>query len=66
MILHANPGQDHNGASHRKNLDTPSLAGSCWSALRHPKRNAENKRLKNSQSAPGRFAALNGALIFEG
>jgi hypothetical protein len=29
MILHANPWQDHNGASHRKNLDTPPLTGSC-------------------------------------
>ena len=27
MILHTNPWQDHNGASHRKNIDTPSLTG---------------------------------------
>jgi hypothetical protein len=27
MILHSNQWQDHNGASHRKNLDTPSLTG---------------------------------------
>lgn len=32
MILHANPWQDHNGASHRKNIDTPSLGGSCKAA----------------------------------
>ena len=29
MILHANPRQDHNGASHRNNLDTPPLTGCC-------------------------------------
>jgi hypothetical protein len=29
MILHSNPWQDHNGASHRKNLDTPPLKGWC-------------------------------------
>jgi hypothetical protein len=27
MILQSNTWQDHNGASHRKNLDTPSLTG---------------------------------------
>jgi hypothetical protein len=27
MILHANPCQDHNGASHRKSFDTPPLKG---------------------------------------
>ena len=27
MILHRNPWQDHNGASHRKNFDTPPLVG---------------------------------------
>ena len=61
MILHSNPWQDHNGASHRKNVDTPSLAGSCRSALRHPRRNAENKRLttaKALQSALRRSTAL--------
>ena len=26
MILHSNPWQSHNGASHRKNLDTPPLS----------------------------------------
>jgi hypothetical protein len=29
MTPHSNPWQDHNGASHRKNLDTPPLKGSC-------------------------------------
>ena len=29
MILHRNVWQDHSGASHRKNLDTPSLVGCC-------------------------------------
>ena len=29
MILHSNPWQDHNGASHRKNVDTPPLVGCC-------------------------------------
>jgi hypothetical protein len=29
MILHANPWQDHNGASHRENFDTPPLTGYC-------------------------------------
>jgi hypothetical protein len=27
MILRSNPCRNHNGASHRKNFDTPSLAG---------------------------------------
>ena len=29
MILHFIPGQSHNGAAHRKNIDTPPLRGSC-------------------------------------
>ena len=29
MIRRQNPWQCHNGASHRKNFDTPPLAGSC-------------------------------------
>ena len=29
MILHPNPWEGHNGASHRRNVDTPSLIGSC-------------------------------------
>ena len=29
MILHQNPWQDHNGATHRRNFDTPPLRGSC-------------------------------------
>jgi hypothetical protein len=29
MILRRNPWQDHSGASHRKNFDTPPLIGSC-------------------------------------
>jgi hypothetical protein len=29
MILHRNPWQDHNGASHRKKIDTPPLTWSC-------------------------------------
>ena len=29
MIRHAHPWQDHNGASHRNNLDTPPLTGCC-------------------------------------
>jgi hypothetical protein len=29
MILHFIPGQRHYGAAHRKNVDTPSLGGSC-------------------------------------
>ena len=29
MIPRLNQWQGHNGASHRKNLDTPSLTGSC-------------------------------------
>jgi hypothetical protein len=35
MILQSNPWQDHNGASHRRNLDTPSLAGSCRCTVVH-------------------------------
>lgn len=29
MSLNQNPWLDHNGASHRKNLDTPPLTGCC-------------------------------------
>jgi len=29
MILKSNPWQSHNGASHRKNIDTPPLTGCC-------------------------------------
>jgi hypothetical protein len=29
MILHSIPPRNHNGASHRKNIDTPSLTGCC-------------------------------------
>jgi hypothetical protein len=29
MILHVNPRQDHDGASHRKKVDTPPLPGCC-------------------------------------
>jgi hypothetical protein len=29
MTLHQNLCQDHNGASHRRNFDTPPLTGSC-------------------------------------
>ena len=29
MILRRNPWRDHNGASHRKNIDTPPLTGCC-------------------------------------
>jgi hypothetical protein len=29
MILLTNPWRDHNGASHRKNIDTPPLLGCC-------------------------------------
>ncbi len=29
LILHFIPGQRHCGAAHRKNVDTPSLGGSC-------------------------------------
>ena len=29
MIPHQNLWQSHNGASHRKNIDTPPLVGSC-------------------------------------
>jgi hypothetical protein len=29
MILHLIPGQNHYGASHRKNVDTPPLTGCC-------------------------------------
>jgi hypothetical protein len=65
MNLHTDPWKDHNGASHRKNLDTPSLAGSCWSALRHPRQNRRKQKAYNSQDAPECFAALEGALIFE-
>jgi len=45
MILHANPWQDHNGASHRKNIDTPPLTGSCWSALGRSGVDAKDKGL---------------------
>jgi hypothetical protein len=61
MILQSNTWQDHNGASHRKNLDTPSLAGSCWSALRRLRRDTKNKGLttaKALQSALRRSTAL--------
>jgi hypothetical protein len=29
MIPHLNQWQNHNGAAHRKNLDTPPLTGCC-------------------------------------
>jgi hypothetical protein len=45
MILQRSPCQDHNGASHRKNLDTPPLTGSCWSALGRSAADAKDKGL---------------------
>ena len=44
MILHPNPWQDHNGASHRKNLDTPPLTGSCSGATRSIREAAQRHR----------------------
>ena len=36
LILHFIPEQSHCGASHRKNVDTPSLGGSCLRPKRFP------------------------------
>ena len=33
MIPLQHPWQNHNGAAHRKKIDTPSLGGSCSQAL---------------------------------